>query len=112
MQELLDRLYAIGEEMRIHLSNDNMDTFYELLRNRHLLVQEINGMSENSASSPELTEKFTRLDEQFKSLIKDLRVKEQALFENLKQLQNLKQAKQSYQFDRKPRQFLRSNLSG
>ena len=112
MHDLLEKLFAIGEEMLIQLSEDNLDKFYSLLGDRQDLIHQINSKSEKSASSQDHSEKFASIDNQFKAIIKQLRVKEQALFENLKQLQNLKQAQQSYHFDRKPRRFLRSNLSG
>lgn len=112
MHDLLDRLYDIGEQMREHLSGEDLEGFYGLISSRQELIQQINGASEKYASSPEFSEKFASLETQFNLIIEDLRIKEQAMFESLNQLQHLKQAHQSYNFDRQPRRFLRSNLSG
>ena len=112
MRDMLDELYALGEKMLAHLSEDNLEIFYSLLSDRQELIQDINRESEKTATMRTHSEKFARIDEQFKRILKELRIKEQGLFENLRQLQNLKQAQQSYHFDRQPRRFLRSNLSG
>lgn len=112
MTELLDSILQIGEEMRAKLSENDIESFYSLLGQRQEAIQKLSKETERKSLSPELSEKFSRLQEQFNSIMKDLKQKEQTMLNNLQSLQNLKQAQRSYSFDRRPHQFIRNNVSG
>ena len=112
MTELLNSIYQIGEEMRVKLSENDLESFYTLLSDRQNAIQHLSALSEKNASSPQLSEKFSELEAQFKLIMNDLRQKEQSMIQDLQQLQNLKQAQHSYSFDRKPHRFFRNNVTG
>lgn len=112
MTELLDSIYQIGEKMRVKLSENDLESFYILLGDRQSAIQRLSELSEKRSSSPQLSEKFSELEEQFNLIMNDLRLKEQSMIQDLQQLQNLKQARHSYGFDRKPHRFLKNNVTG
>lgn len=112
MKELLDSIFHIGEKMRRALAEDNLEDFYSLLGERQSAIQELSNKAEKNANSPEIGERFSQLEDQFRSIMQTLRDKEQAMLQDLNNLQNLKTAKRSYSYDRQPHRFLRNNVIG
>ena len=112
MTELLDSIFQIGEKMRITLSQNDLASFHSLLGERQRVIKQLSEISEKKSTSPEFSEKFSRLEEQFQLIMSDLKLKEQSMAGELQKLQNIKQAQRSYSFDRQPYRFLRNNVSG
>lgn len=112
MTELLDSIYQIGEKMSIALAEDNLEDFYILLGDRQNAIQQLSDTAEKKADSPDIAERFSQLEKQFNTIMRSLRAKEQAMLQDLNNLQNLKTAKRSYSYDRQPYRFLRNNVVG
>ena len=112
MDKLLDRLIHISAQMQLMFEKDEIEQFYKLLEERKRLVRDISTMTEKNGSMASHSEKFARVDKQFKSLMRALRKKEQLMMSELQQLQNLKHAHHSYHIDRQPRRILNRNLTG
>ena len=108
---LLDRIYAVGEQLRAVLEARDVEAFAELVTQRGALVERLQGLDQPAQGPSAWKEQAALLNRQYTDVMAVATQQEQHLAEARGALTQVRRAKARYD-RREPPRFLNRNLSG
>lgn len=109
---LLEGIYALGEQLRSALDKDDMDTFFHLVQERGALVERLKTVETTSFTSEELQRGSVSLRDQDAKILATVAVQEKRFASALEKLGRVKHAREHYNQRRAPSRILRRNVRG
>ena len=104
---LLERIYAVGEQLRAVLEGKDVEAFAQLVTERGELVERLEGLEK-----PAWRERAALLKKQYTDVMAVASIQQQQLVDAQGALTQVRQAKARYSDHRTPPRFLNKNLSG
>ena len=110
---VLERIYAVGEQLRTVLEGRDVEAFVQLVEERGALVERLHGLERPTAPVPTAwRERAALLKKQYTDVMAEASVQQQQLADAQGVLNQVRQAKARYSNHRTPPRFLNKNLSG